>query len=159
MSTKLLRAAMPHRFVALVVAALFGLTLALVPISAPEANAAVSARTSFNALRVARNQIGIRYVWGGTTRRGFDCSGLSQYSYAKVGKRIPRTAQQQYKASIRIRRSQARWGDLVFFPSGGRMHHMGLYAGRGWMIHAPRTGKRVSKVRIWTSRVVFGRVR
>lgn len=96
---------------------------------------------------------------GGTSpRTGFDCSGLTQYAYARVGKHLPRTAQQQYRATIRISRG-ARPGDLIFFFSGGTAYHVAIYAGRGYIYHAPRAGKRVSLVRLWTSAVRIGRVR
>ena len=78
----------------------------------------------------------IPYRYGGTTRAGFDCSGLTKYSYARVGKYLPRTAQQQYNATIRIPWGQRRLGDLVFFYSGHTIYHVGVYAGNWYMITA-----------------------
>ena len=92
-------------------------------------------------------------------RLGFDCSGLTLYAYGRAGKRLPRTAQQQYAASTRISRAAARPGDLVFFHSGRTIYHVAVYAGAGWIWHAPKPGKRVAKVRLWTSAVTYGRVR
>jgi len=159
MTTTLHSATKPRRLVSVLIAAMFGLTLAVNPAAAPEAEALVSATNAARATRVAAAQIGIRYVYGGTTRAGFDCSGLTQYAYARVGKRLPRTAQQQFKATYHPRAQHRRVGDLVFFYSGWNVYHMGIYAGNGYMIHSPRAGKRVQKVRIWTSHVLYGRVR
>jgi cell wall-associated NlpC family hydrolase len=160
MSMTLSGSALPRRLASVLIAALFGLTLALNPMSAPNANAAVSAKVGIGALHVAAAQVGVRYRYGGTSpRTGFDCSGLTQYSYARVGKHLPRVAQQQYRATIRVSRSAARPGNLVSFYSGHSMYHVGIYAGRGYMYDAPHTGTRVKKQRIWTTHVLFGRVR
>jgi cell wall-associated NlpC family hydrolase len=145
----LLRFALPRRLVGCALAALFGLVLAVNPATAPHAE-----------VRVAASQAGVRYRIGGTSpRTGFDCSGLTRYAYGKVGKRLPRTAQQQYAAALKIARKSARPGDLVFFTSGSRVSHVAIYAGSGYVWHAPKPGKRVAKARIWTSAVSFGRVR
>ncbi len=160
MSTTLLRSAAPRRLAALLIAALFGLTLAVNPMSAPRAEGAVSAAVGVRAVHVAAAQVGVPYRSGGTSpRTGFDCSGLTQYTYARVGKHLPRTAQQQYRATTRISKRNARAGDLVFFHSGSRIYHVGIYAGRGYMYAAPHSGSRVKKQRIWTSAYYLGRVR
>jgi len=141
-------------------AALFTLTLALSPLSASNANAAVSATVGLDALHVAAAQRGIPYRYGGASpKTGFDCSGLTMYSYARVGRSIPRTAQQQYAATIRISASARRQGDLVFFYTGHTVYHVGIYAGSGYMIDAPHAGTVVREERIWTPYVLYGRVR
>jgi cell wall-associated NlpC family hydrolase len=140
-------------------ATMFGLTLAVAPITEASAAGGVSAAQGSRALRVASQQYGIPYVYGGASRRGFDCSGLTQYSFAKIGKRIPRVAQAQYNAAIHLRPHMQRAGDLVFFYSGRSIYHVGMYAGNGYMINAAHTGTRVRKQRIWTSHVYYGRVR
>jgi cell wall-associated NlpC family hydrolase len=151
---------MPRRLVSVLVAALFGLTLALNPVSTLNANAAVSSSVGVRAMRAAASEMGVPYRYGGTSpRTGFDCSGLTQYSYARVGRRLPRTAQQQYSATIRIPWTARRVGDLVFFRSGNSIYHVGVYAGNWYMIDAPHTGARVRKERIWSNQIVFGRVR
>jgi cell wall-associated NlpC family hydrolase len=161
MSQTLLRTTKPRRLISVMMATMFGLTLAVAPVTAPSASASggISAAQGSRALRVAAQQYGIPYVWGGTSRRGFDCSGLTQYSYAKIGKRIPRVAQAQYNAAIRLRPHMQRAGDLVFFYSGRSIYHVGMYAGNGYMINAAHSGTRVRKQKIWTSRVYYGRVR
>jgi cell wall-associated NlpC family hydrolase len=109
-------------------------------------------------IAVAARYLGVPYVYGGTTPRGFDCSGYVQYVYARLGVGLPRTADQQLRATRHIPRSQARPGDLVAFVSGGTAHHIGIYAGGGMMYDAPRTGKSVTKRAIWSAAVIFTRV-
>lgn len=95
------------------------------------------------AAAVARNMIGVPYKWGGATPRGFDCSGLVQYSYNKVGLSVPRTSRAQYSASERLNLKDARVGDLVFFNFDRSISHVGIYLGGGRFVHAPSSGKRV----------------
>jgi peptidoglycan DL-endopeptidase CwlO len=92
------------------------------------------------AVRVAEGYIGVPYVWGGESPSGFDCSGLVQYVYGRVGVSLPRTSYEQYRAGRRVARSELRPGDLVFFDGAG---HVGIYAGGGRFIHAPQTGTSV----------------
>jgi cell wall-associated NlpC family hydrolase len=116
-----------------------------------------SARGS-SVLAVAARYVGTPYIYGGTTPRGFDCSGYVGYVYRQLGVRLSRTANQQMHATHRVSRSQARPGDLVFFVSGSRAYHVGIYAGGGKMYDSPRTGKTIQKRAIWSASVVFGRV-
>lgn len=109
-------------------------------------------------LAIAARYVGIAYRYGGDDPRGFDCSGYVGYVFAQLGIDLPRTADAIMDASRRISRSEARPGDLVFFLSGGRATHMGIYAGDGMMYDSPRTGKRISLRKIYSSRVVYGRV-
>jgi cell wall-associated NlpC family hydrolase len=148
-----------RRCVTMLSAALLGVTLALNPAAAPQADAAVSLSVSSAALRVAYAQRGIPYRYGGTTRAGFDCSGLTQYSYARVGRKLPRTAAQQYAATIHIPWNQRRYGDLVFFLSAGHVYHVAIYAGSWYIIAAPHSGTVVKKQKIWSNQILFGRVR
>lgn len=82
--------------------------------------------------------LGVPYVWGGTSPRGFDCSGFTQYVYKKAnGKSIPRTSGAQYAASKKVSKSQLKQGDLVFFSVGSsRITHVAMYAGNGKLLHA-----------------------
>jgi len=160
MSTTLPGFALPRRLVSVLMVALFGLTVALNPMSTPKVNAAVPARVGLRAVGVAAAQVGVPYKYGGTSpQTGFDCSGLTLYSYARTGKYLPRTAQQQYKATIRVRRTSLRPGDLVFFFTGRTAHHVGIYAGNWYIYEAPYTGLRVRKVLIRPAVILFGRVR
>ncbi len=84
---------------------------------------------------------GWKYVYGGSNPdTSFDCSGLVQWCYNKAGITLPRTAQQQYDATLHIPLKQAKAGDLVFFHStyntSGYVTHVGIYAGDNKMFHA-----------------------
>jgi cell wall-associated NlpC family hydrolase len=107
---------------------------------------------------IALRYLGIAYRYGGTTPRGFDCSGFTQYVFRQVGVTLPRTADQQLRAASRISRSQARAGDLVFFLSGGYAYHVGIYLGNGTMVDSPRRGSVVTVRSIYSSNVAFAQV-
>ena len=90
------------------------------------------------AVQIANTLTGIRYVWGGASpRSGFDCSGLVQYVYARLGVALPHYTVSQYGRGRAVSRSSLRPGDLVFFSG---LNHVGIYAGAGKYIHAPRPG-------------------
>lgn len=95
--------------------------------------------------KVASNMVGVKYRYGGNTpRRGFDCSGLVQYSYQRAGIRVPRNTRLQRLHSFRISYRQLRKGDLLFFNQlGRRASHVGIYVGNNRFIHAPSSGKRI----------------
>lgn len=110
-------------------------------------------------LREAAKLKGTPYRYGGTTPRGFDCSGYTGYVYKKAGKKLPRTSRAQYSAVKHISRKSAKPGDLVFFKSGGGgVYHVGIYAGGNMLWHSSKPGVPVKKGKIWTSSVAFGRV-
>ncbi len=100
---------------------------------------------------------GTPYRYGGSTPRGFDCSGFTMYLYRKAGKRLPHTATGQMHRAKRISAKSVRAGDLVFFRKGSRAYHVGIYAGKHRVLHSPRPGKTVRVDRIWTSNVTYGR--
>lgn len=118
----------------------------------------VTAAQGIQAVGIAATKKGTPYRYGSMGPRSFDCSGYTKWVFARVGKNLPRTANQQYRATVHINRSSARPGDLVFF-GGSRKYHVGIYAGGNKMWHAPRTGSSVKLAKIWTSKVTFGRVR
>ena len=90
---------------------------------------------------MAETFLGTPYVWGGTTPKGFDCSGFVQYLYGKNGYSITRTTYTQWaNDGVRVSRDDLRPGDLVYFGYGDSPSHVGLYVGKGMMIHSPRTG-------------------
>ena len=95
-------------------------------------------------LQQAAKYIGTRYVYGGSSPSGFDCSGLVQYSLKQLGVSIGRSSAAQYSSGVAVSRANLQPGDLVFFSKGGGISHVAIYAGNGQVLHAPRAGKRVS---------------
>lgn len=87
------------------------------------------------AVAYAYQKLGSPYVWGATGPNAFDCSGLTQAAYRAAGVSLPRTTYAQIDAGRRVSRSELLPGDLVFFYSG--ISHVGIYVGKGQMIHAP----------------------
>lgn len=92
----------------------------------------------------ALEQVGVPYVSGGTTPGGFDCSGFTQYIYARLGITLPRTCDAQLAAGIIIPKEQLQCGDLVLFQRttgvSALATHVGIYLGGGKLIHAGSRG-------------------
>ena len=109
------------------------------------------------AVQIANQLTGVPYRWGGSSPgSGFDCSGLVQYVYAKVGIELPHYAAGQYGHGRRVGRGSLRAGDLVFFSGLG---HVGIYAGGGKFIHAPRSGTTVRWSRMSSHGSYYGATR
>ena len=90
-----------------------------------------------SVLRAAYSVIGTTYVFGGTSPYGFDCSGFTQYAFARAGVYLPRMADSQFYHGKRISMSQLRPGDLVFYTTyEPGASHCGIYVGNGNFIHA-----------------------
>ena len=120
---------------------------------APAASAPVEASKTGGVLGIAASLTGIYYVYGGTTTAGFDCSGYTQYVFAKMGISLPRTAEAQRQAVRTV--SDPQPGDLVFF--GSPAYHVGIYAGNGMMWDSPHSGSAVALRAIWSSTATYGR--
>lgn len=88
----------------------------------------------------AKKYLGVKYVYGGASPSGFDCSGLVKYVCAKNGISMSRTSAAQANQGKAVSWSNLQPGDLLFFAKNGRVHHVGIYVGGGQMIHAPHTG-------------------
>ncbi len=117
------------------------------------AAAAAAASPAARVMDVAAQGNGVRYVYGGTTPRGWDCSGYTGWVFRQLGVSLPRTAAAQRSVATKIPRGEARPGDLVFW--GG--HHVAIYAGGGMIWHAPNPGKKTGKYPLYGS-YAFGRV-
>jgi len=116
-----------------------------------------SAQQRLHAMKVALAQRGDPYRYGATGPGAFDCSGLTQFSYRRAGRSIPRTTDQQ-KAGLRaISKSDKRRGDIILFVSGGNAYHAAVYIGNGRIVHASRSGTPVKVDPIWTSSYVVRR--
>ena len=88
-------------------------------------------------VNLARQFLGVPYVWGGSSPNGFDCSGFVQYVYAQQGISLPRTADIQATAGYPVDKADLQPGDLVFFAGDYvNISHVGIYVGDGKMIHA-----------------------
>lgn len=110
-------------------------------------------------VKVASSRKGSPYSYGAAGPRRFDCSGLTMWTFKRLGKRLPHSSSAQYGRVKHISRKSRMPGDLVFFHDGGGIYHVGIYAGKGKVWHAPYSGTRVRKDRIWTGSVSYGRVR
>ncbi len=95
------------------------------------------------AVGIAEQYLGVKYVWGGASPSGFDCSGLVMYVFEQLGVQLPHYTVSQYNwgNAVHPSRSQLEPGDLVFFAGLG---HVGIYIGNNEFIHAPHTGAVVS---------------
>ena len=109
-------------------------------------------------MRTAASLKGRPYRWGATGPRAFDCSGYTLYVVKKQGIKIPRTAAQQYKHLKHVAKKRVRVGDLIFFYGRGGIYHVGIYAGKGRMWHAPHTGTVVKLAKIHGSNWKVGRL-
>ncbi len=107
-----------------------------------------SAMSASAAAKVALEQIGSPYRYGGDDRSGFDCSGMVHYSYLQIGKQVPRTTHDLWRQSRPVSVANLQVGDILFFKIDGKMSHVGMYLGDGRFVHAPSTGKRVTIARL-----------
>lgn len=130
--------------------------------SSSQAAAPAPAANNGSLLGIAHSLKGVRYVYGGSTTAGFDCSGFTRHVFQQAGRSIPRSAAAQYSATSRVSRAQAQPGDLIFFSLAGRgVNHVGIYLGGGNFIGSQTsTGVAVASINsgYWANKVVgFGR--
>jgi cell wall-associated NlpC family hydrolase len=96
------------------------------------------------AAAIALHAVGVPYRWGGSSpTSGFDCSGLVYWAYGQLGIGLPHSSYALYDLGRDIPRAELKRGDLLFFSGLG---HVGLYVGRGRMVHAPQSGRHVEVV-------------
>lgn len=107
------------------------------PNSAVHSTAAVGNKNAVQILNTALSYRGVKYRFGGATPSGFDCSGFVMYVYNRHGVKLPRTADRQYEIGKKIRQTDLRPGDLVFFETYEKgASHVGIYQGNGQFVHA-----------------------
>jgi cell wall-associated NlpC family hydrolase len=101
------------------------------------------------AATIAVEAVGVPYRWGGASPAGgFDCSGLVYWAYGRLGIELPHSSYALYDLGRQVPRSSMKAGDLLFFYGLG---HVGIYIGRGRMVHAPQSGRLVEVVRLGRS--------
>ena len=103
-------------------------------------------------IEFANQYIGTRYLPGGTTPKGFDCSGYVQFTYEKIGYSLPRTTKEQAKIGAKIKKKNLKTGDLVFFRGRNKkpksIRHVGIVTetdkkGKFNFIHASSAGVKI----------------
>jgi cell wall-associated NlpC family hydrolase len=103
----------------------------------PEGSTVAPPNVHGGVVGIAMRYLGVPYVWGGSTPRGFDCSGLVSYVFAQIGVSLPHSSYSQFGMGTAVSISELQPGDLVFFTGAS---HVGIYIGGGQFIHAPHTG-------------------
>ena len=103
----------------------------------PEGSTVAPPNVHGGVVGIAMRYLGVPYVWGGSTPRGFDCSGFVAYVFAQIGVSLPHSSYAMFGMGTPVSISQLQPGDLVFFSGAG---HMGIYIVGGQFIHAPHTG-------------------
>ena len=96
----------------------------------------ISNQLQAQVVATAMQYLGVPYVWGGESPKGFDCSGLTKYVFAQFGVDLPHNAAMQFQLGVPVSRDQLQPGDLVFWGPGNP-HHVGLYIGKNEFIEAP----------------------
>jgi len=87
-------------------------------------------------IETAMNYLGTRYLWGGNSPSGFDCSDFVNYVFSRHGIELNRSSRDQARNGVFVARDELERGDLVFFGSGKYINHAGLYIGDGKFIHS-----------------------
>ena len=120
-------------------------TTGAAPAAPSAASAAISTEAGEKIVAEARKYLGVRYVYGGTSPSGFDCSGFVYYVYRQCGYSITRTATAQNSVGAKVARADLQPGDIVIFYNGAKsaIGHAGIYIGSNQFIHASSGGGRV----------------
>lgn len=131
------------------------LGLVVTPATPADAAATYQARV----VDEAAHHKGAPYSYGAAGPTRFDCSGFTLYVFGRFGKRLPHNSAQQYQVVHHVAKSQLTKGDLLFFrSSSGSITHVAIYAGNGYMWHAPHSGSVVQVIKIYSSNYLVGRI-
>lgn len=84
----------------------------------------------------AESWLGVPYKFGGESKSGADCSGFVMQVFSDSGINLPRTSRQQFEFAAPVNFVEKKAGDLIFFKNKGTVNHVGIYLGKGYMIHA-----------------------
>lgn len=120
-----------------------------------------------NVLQEAKKYLGLKYIWGGTTPKGFDCSGFTSYVLAQKGVGIARSSRYQAKQGKAVDLDKAKTGDLVFFSKygkGGRVTHVALVVDNKedgvYIIHSTRRGivvDNLTESKYWKPKILYAK--
>ncbi|WP_328463446.1 C40 family peptidase [Actinoplanes sp. NBC_00393] len=136
-----------------------GITAKAAASQAAQSKAAASKAAANRVMNEAAKHKGKKYKFGAAGPKRFDCSGYTMYVYKKAaGKKLPHKAHLQQRYGKAVAKSSARPGDLIVIRKGTKGTHAGIYAGGGKMWAAPRTGKTVTKQKIWSKNYVVRRL-
>ena len=122
--------------------------------TAASSGTAASGSVRSQVVDYASTFLGVPYVYGGGSPKGFDCSGFTSYVYKHFNVSLPHSSASQYTRVSKVSRDNLQPGDQVFFASsagGSRINHVGIYVGNGNFIHAPRPGKVVCYDSLYSS--------
>ena len=100
---------------------------------------ATASSSSSSVVEIAKKYLGCKYVYGGSSPSGFDCSGFTSYVYGQCGISLARTSYAQASQGTAVSKSELQPGDLLLFTtngSSGGISHVGIYVGNGQFIHA-----------------------
>ncbi|MDU0205482.1 C40 family peptidase [Paenibacillus sp. MAH-36] len=125
-------------------------------IDGPLASQAGVADIGQGIVEQAKRFLDLPYLWGGLSSYGFDCSGFAHSMHRYFGILIPRDASDQAKRGTPVEKEQLEAGDLLFFAHDegkGAIHHVGIYAGDGQMIHSPETISSIELVDLKTCKL------
>jgi cell wall-associated NlpC family hydrolase len=112
-------------------------------------NSGAALAKSTNHLEGEVNEvIGTPYLYGGTTTKGFDCSGFIKYIFNKLSIELPRTTKTQAETGVKVSKKDLQLGDLVFFDTFGKgISHAGIYIGDDLFAHSSsKKGVAISKL-------------
>lgn len=116
-------------------------------------------KSAATVLAEAKKHVGALYLYGAAGPKRFDCSGFTMYVYKKsIGRKLPHKANSQQRYGKAVSKSKKKPGDLIIIRSGSYGYHVGIYAGGGQFYDSPRSGKRVSKRKMFSTNYVVRRL-